>query len=326
MLCFSLFIYTIYCSSYFLVQKKQKKKIFSLSLKILRKNCRYAALFFCLWYHQDMKRMQFIPNIITAFGLSCGLYAIFKMSMMSSSPGDYETMFQVALILLVAALADFIDGALARAISAESTFGFMFDSLADAVSFGVAPSVLFLKGLALEPGSLLSFFAAASAMIYSLCGILRLVRFSTVHAAKTSRRSHFTGLPITAAAAGSVSVSLLFLSPEIQNINLIDDQIRAYIVAGLLVFLGYLMVSRWKFPSAKFLRFPIPSFSMIVGIAVLAVFVLYMALHYFSLLFALLAWSYILTAATLSCIRILMGKTAKSLKGFEPDDRFRGSS
>src|SRR3989344_6928259 len=119
-----------------------------------------------------------VPNLITAFGLACGLFVIFKVNMVEPGYGDYEVVKNSAILLLVAALADFIDGALARAIHAETEFGFVFDSLADAVSVGVAPSVLMLKTLFLEHGTLLSFLSATGAMIYSLCGILRLVRFS----------------------------------------------------------------------------------------------------------------------------------------------------
>src|SRR3989344_7402038 len=125
-----------------------------------------------------MKRVYLVPNIITAFGLACGLFVIFKINMVEPGSGDYEVVRTSAILLFVAALADFVDGALARAIHAESEFGFVFDTLADAVSFGVAPSVLMLKALSLEQGTLLSFLSATGAMIYSLCGILRLVRFN----------------------------------------------------------------------------------------------------------------------------------------------------
>src|SRR4029079_12950915 len=104
--------------------------------------------------------------------------------------GNYEVVRTSAILLLVAALADFVDGALARGIHAESEFGFIFDTLADAISFGVAPSVLMLKTLSLEQGSLLSFFGATGAMIYSLCGVLRLFRVhvETCHATRQAAR------------------------------------------------------------------------------------------------------------------------------------------
>src|SRR5476651_1506864 len=71
------------------------------------------------------KQVYLIPNVITAFGLACGLFVIFKINMLEPGNGDYEVVRTSAILLLVAALADFIDGALARAIHAESEFGFV---------------------------------------------------------------------------------------------------------------------------------------------------------------------------------------------------------
>ena len=88
-----------------------------------------------------MKRVYLVPNLITAFSLACGLFVIFKVNMLEPGSGDYEVVYASALLLLLAAVADFLDGAVARAFHAESEFGFVFDSLADAISFGVAPSV-----------------------------------------------------------------------------------------------------------------------------------------------------------------------------------------
>src|SRR5271155_1893291 len=154
-----------------------------------------------------MKKVRLIPNMITAFALSCGLFAIFKVNMVESGPALFPILTICALLLLAAAFADLLDGAVARAMRAESEFGLVFDSLADAVSFGVAPSVLLLKSLSLAPGTGLSFFAVVGAMIYSICGILRLVRFSvrTTQAKgnaeeEAAQKKNFTGLPIPAAA------------------------------------------------------------------------------------------------------------------------------
>src|SRR5579883_1258770 len=105
-----------------------------------------------------MRRVNFLPNIITAFGLAIGLFVIFKTNMIAPGLSSYEILYISAFLILLAAFADVLDGAVARIIHAESEFGFMFDSLADAISFGVAPSVLFLKNLSLEQGTGLSFY------------------------------------------------------------------------------------------------------------------------------------------------------------------------
>src|SRR5579871_5742923 len=167
-----------------------------------------------------MRRIYLIPNMITAFALACGLFVIFKINMVESGTEIYHVLNHAVLLLLVAAFADLLDGAVARAMRAESDFGFNFDSLADVVSFGVAPSVLLLKALSLQPGTGLSFYAMLGCMLYSICGVLRLVRYNvkateikTHQDVLAKDKKHFTGLPIPAAAISAVSLNLLFCSP-----------------------------------------------------------------------------------------------------------------
>lgn len=269
-----------------------------------------------------MKRIYLIPNLITAFSLACGLFVIFKVSMIEPGFGDYEVILSSALLLVVAGIADFIDGALARAIRAESVFGFMFDSLADAVTFGVAPSVLFLKGLSLQQGNWLSFLAATGAMVYSLCGVLRLVRFSVAgmdENIKKESKKHFTGLPIPAAAAASVSASLIFLSPYIEPYVQFSKITRGVSLSIVMILLGYLMVCRLKFPSLKMLHFRVPSFHLAFITVVISIFVLYGVFHYFAIVMVLVSWSYIILGLILSLIRIIAGKKSKTLLDFEPE-------
>lgn len=273
-----------------------------------------------------MKRVYLVPNIVTAFSLACGLFVIFKMNMLEPGSGDYEVVQTSAFLLLVAALADFIDGALARAIHAESEFGFVFDSLADAVSFGVAPSVLMLKTLSLEQGTLLSFLSATGAMIYSLCGVLRLVRFS-VKATEAkgnaelsaAQKKHFTGLPIPAAATAAVSANLFFLSPWVRQYIELSKADLAIFLTCVMVALGYLMVCRLKFPSLKMLHFRIPSFQLAFLTVLIAVFILYGILYFFAVILAFAIWSYVAVALTLSIIRMIAGKKSKTLEDFEPE-------
>ncbi len=273
-----------------------------------------------------MRRVYLVPNIVTAFALSCGLFVIFKINMLPPGSGDYRVALDCALLLLVAAFADFLDGALARAIHAESEFGFVFDSLADAVSFGVAPSVLLLKMLSLEQGTWSSFLLVGGSMIYSLCGVLRLVRFS-VKATEAKgnaelsadQKKHFTGLPIPAAAAAAVSVNLLFLSPWAREWMDLSKENLAIVLASAMVFLGYCMVCRLKFPSMKMLHFRLPSFQLAFFTVLAAVFILYGILYFFALVLTLLSWGYVLMALVLSILRKIAGKKSKTLEDFEPE-------
>jgi CDP-diacylglycerol--serine O-phosphatidyltransferase len=273
-----------------------------------------------------MKRVNLVPNIVTAFSLACGLFVIFKINMLEPGSGDYEVVLTSAVLLLVAAVADFMDGALARALRAESEFGVVFDSMADAISFGVAPSVLLLKTLSLEQGTLLSFFAATGCMVYSLSGILRLVRFNVKGAeAKgnvelmASQKKHFTGLPIPAAAGAAVSANLLLLSPLVQKWFPIDQANRSIALTIVMIVVGYLMVCRLKFPSLKVLHFRIPSFHLAFLTVMVAVLFLYGILYFFSIILAVIAWLYVGVALVLSLIRLIAGKKSKTLQEFEPE-------
>jgi CDP-diacylglycerol--serine O-phosphatidyltransferase len=273
-----------------------------------------------------MKKVALLPNVITAFGLACGLFVIFKINLLEPGSGHYEVVLVSALLLLVAALADFIDGALARAIRAESDFGLVFDSFADAISFGVAPSVLLLKALSLEQGTLLSFLAASGAMVFSLCGVLRLVRFSVNQSAskgdpekEAAQKKHFTGLPIPAAAAAAVSANLFFLYPLTGRFLELGDQTRAIVLSLVMIFLGYLMVCRLKFPSLKMLHLKVPSFNMVFLTVIGALFILYGILYFFPFVMVGSAWGYIFLGLTLSMIRFFAGKKSKTLEEFEPE-------
>ena len=273
-----------------------------------------------------MKRVYLLPNILTAFSLTCGLFVIFKINMIEPGSGNYEVVFTSAIILLIASLADFADGALARVLRAESEFGFEFDTLADAVSFGVAPSVLLLKTLSLEQGTVLSFFAASGCMIYSLCGILRLVRFNVrSHEAKgnvelmQAQKKHFTGLPIPASCGAAISANLIFLSPLTLQWMRVSPLDQALILIGVMIFLGYLMVCPLKFPSLKLLRFKLTFFYLAILTVFSGAVFFYGIRYFFPIVLALIFWGYIAIALFFSLIRAIAGKKSKTLEEFEPD-------
>lgn len=273
-----------------------------------------------------MKRIYFIPNIITAFGLSCGLFVIFKVNMIEPGMGSYQALQTSAFLLLLAALADWIDGAIARVMHAESEFGFLFDSLADAVSFGVAPSALMLKSLSLEQGTTLSFCAVIGAMLYSICGILRLVRFNVKEAeakqqtSADKKRKHFTGLPIPAAALAALSLNLLFSYPKLSFLHDASELVKTISLTSGMVVLAYLMVSRFKFPSAKALHFRVPSFHLVFITVLVALFLLYGSFYFFPITLVIIAWGYVIIGSALAIIRVLAGKKSKTLEEYEPDD------
>jgi len=273
-----------------------------------------------------LKTIALLPNVVTAFGLSCGLFVIFKVNMTPVGEVNAAHLTAVTGILLLAALADLLDGAIARAMKTESDFGGIFDSLADAISFGVAPSVIILKSLSVSPGTKLSFLVTTAAIVFSLCGVLRLVRFNlSAQAAKANadlaqaHKKHFTGLPIPAAAAAAISLNLFIFSPEFQSVIKLSPLVETWILSFTLLLLGYCMVNRWKFPSIKSLEIRVASFRLVVLTVLAAVLIFYGILHYFSFVFMALAWSYIVLAWTLTIIRMLAGRKSKTLEEFEPE-------
>ena len=255
-----------------------------------------------------MKRIRLLPNVVTAFGLTCGLFVIFRTSMLNTEHTSYEVLQMSALILMLAGFADVLDGALARATQGESEFGSLFDSLSDAVSFGVAPAVLMLKNLTVQPGSEVSFLATAGALIYSVCGVLRLVRFNMTNPLPEKeaeeeapdQKKHFVGLPIPAAAAAAVTLNLFMISPLFLRYVTLSHKAHACILTSVMFVLGYLMVSRWPFPSVKGLSFRVPSFQLVFATVIGAVFIFYGMLYHFSVVAVGLSWSYVLASLVLS--------------------------
>lgn len=274
-----------------------------------------------------MKQAYVLPNIITAFGLACGLFVIFKVNMIWPGSGAYELLLSSAVLLLIAALADVLDGAIARAVHGESEFGVIFDSLADTVSFGVAPSVLLLKSLSLEQGSTLAFFAFIAAMLYSICGILRLVRYNVKASqikgdvlAKAAYNKNFTGLPIPAGASCAVSLNLFLNSPLMTTWYPTTIFAKTMILGLGTLLIGFLMVSKCKFLSLKALRLKVDSFYLVFLTVIVAIFVLYGIIHHFALVFFSIAWGYLLTGCLLTIIRLIAGKKSNALEEFDPDE------
>jgi len=272
------------------------------------------------------KKIALLPNVITAFGLSCGLFVIFKMNMTQLGEVNFQVLSAVTGILLLAAFSDLLDGAVARAIKAESEFGGVFDALADAISFGVAPSIVILKSLSVQPGTHLSFLATSAAMIFSLSGVLRLARFRVNSSVakgnedlEKDQLKHFTGLPIPAAAAAAVSLNLFLFSEDTLQLK-VSHTYQIFILSFALILLGYCMISKWKFPSVKTLEIRVASFQTVFFTVIAAALIFYGILHHFALVFLVLSWGYVFIALILSIIRLVAGRKSKTLEDFEPEE------
>jgi len=145
---------------------------------------------------QLKKGIYLIPSLFTTGNLFCGFF-----SMVAAIEGQY---LQAAILIVLAHLLDGLDGAIARVTKTTSQFGVEFDSLADLISFGVAPAVL-VYFWALSPLGIWGWLAAS---LYVICGALRLARFNVQ--VSTVEKTHFIGLPIPAAAEMIVATVLMY--------------------------------------------------------------------------------------------------------------------
>lgn len=184
-----------------------------------------------------------IPNAITCLNLLCGALAV----TVSQDPFSQTCVgmqgFQLAVLLIaLAAVADFLDGMVARLIGAVSSIGKELDSLSDLVSFGLAPAMLLFNLLkASAPESILPYWA----LLIPIFGALRLARFNV----DTNQATTFTGLPIPANAMFWVGYTWFLASLGTQPEAHFLSQSTAVII--LILLLCYLMVSPLRMFSLK---------------------------------------------------------------------------
>lgn len=171
-----------------------------------------------------------LPTFFTTANVLCGFFCVLE-----AQRGHFA---RAAVLIVVAGLLDALDGRIARLTGSTSEFGVQFDSLADFVSFGVAPALLsYYWGLTpfLRTGWLIAF-------LFVVCAATRLARFN-VQSAVVDRR-WFVGLP-SPAAAGTVAAAA-FALPEPSR-----ERWMSVLVAALVVVVAVLMVSRLRYRSFK---------------------------------------------------------------------------
>ncbi|WP_125152360.1 CDP-diacylglycerol--serine O-phosphatidyltransferase [Clostridium rectalis] len=162
-----------------------------------------------------------IPNIFTFGNLACGVMSLLM---------TFEENYMLASIFIIcAALADRYDGRVARFLNVSSEIGKELDSLADLVSFGVAPSILIYNMYSLSEKGLLGYLLL---LIFPLAGAYRLARYNV-----TSFDGVFTGIPITIAGM-ILAVFCLTSTYRLANLS---------VTLILVVLLSYLMVSKLSF-------------------------------------------------------------------------------
>lgn len=208
-------------------------------------------------------RIYFLPNLMTAGNLFCGFVAVirciqanFEMKVAAETSVVAIGLYKQAIWLIFGAAAfDLLDGRLARMGGRESLFGAEFDSLADVVSFGIAPALLVFF-LILSPTQGYPVFREIGwffAFVYLLCAAIRLARFNVItnpllfQDKKDSGRD-FVGLPVPAAAV-TVASLVLFLLNIAQNDRTLHRW--ALVLPVLMALIAVLMVSTVRYPSGK---------------------------------------------------------------------------
>ena len=191
------------------------------------------------------KALLVLPNMVTLASVLCGFLAIQTVAKDLPTVDDF---YGAAVLLIFAMLFDMMDGRIARLTKTQSQFGLHLDSLADVISFGVAPALLVYKwALYRYPLA-----GTAAAFVFVAAGVIRLARFNvlTVDADAKGPGKYITGLPIPPAAG--ILVSLLLVNHALGG-ALGDEQYTLPLLAVTVV-TSLLMVSTVRFRSFKDLR------------------------------------------------------------------------
>ncbi len=208
----------------------------------------------------DEVKIYFLPNLMTACNLACGFFAVLMIFKGLLEVGDphppnakdyYEVVkpyYEYAILLIFGScIFDMLDGRLARLGGKDSPFGREFDSLADIISFGMAPAMLLSRAVLFPLPNNIGW---GIALIYLICGAMRLAKFNCLASLpkKPNDAGDFRGLPIPMAAGFIASLTFLLMDLY-QN----DHELTywKYVLAGAMLGISLLMISNIRYPSFK---------------------------------------------------------------------------
>ncbi len=245
--------------------------------------------------------MKQIPNLFTLLNLVFGFMAIIcilQTGEMFVTQNDDSWLPQLpekiwlgSMFIGLAAIVDFLDGFIARLFKASSEMGRQLDSLADLVSFGVAPGLILYQLLRLSymqetDGIDAALVLLLPAVLFPCAGAWRLARFNT----SNSEANGFTGVPIPAAGLVVASLPLILFYDQFNASVLLLNKWFLYLV---IVLLSGLMVSRWRFMSMKFtsktIRGNLPTIILATGAIVSALLLQWLAVPLVFVLYILIS-------------------------------------
>lgn len=215
------------------------------------------------------KGIFILPSLFTTGNVFCGFYAFIAVM--------NDDFYLAGVAIVVAIIFDALDGRVARLTKTSSEFGVQYDSLADVISFGMAPALLAYAWV-LKPFGRLGWLAA---FLFLLCGALRLARFNVTKPDKTG--DSFIGLPIPAAAAVIASIVIAFE-------DVFQAKLDPMIMVAVVYLLAFLMVSNVKYPAFKKFEFKkrvtFPRFMFVILFIFVVATVPRWALFFLSFLYA----------------------------------------
>ena len=180
------------------------------------------------------KGIHILPSLFTTGNVFCGFYSLIAAL--------NEKYYLAAWAIVLAIIFDVLDGRIARMTKTTSAFGMQYDSLADVISFGMAPAFLCYAWV-LKPFGRIGWMAA---FLYLLCSALRLARFNTTK--PDIQGQHFIGLATPAAAAVIASIIIAFE-------DLFGSRVHPGFMVAVVYILAFLMVSNIKYPAFKKFEF-----------------------------------------------------------------------
>jgi len=240
---------------------------------------------------QEAARIYFLPNLFTAGNLFFGFVAIIRcIQARYVAPIDQiDSLYTEGVwCILLAAFCDALDGRLARLGGRESLFGKEFDSIADTVSFGVAPALMVFFLILGPPayGDYTEFFRQIGwliGFIYLLCVAVRLARFNVLTnplvpgVNESSSTKDFMGLPSPAAAGFVASLVLVMLNLHFKNVAIQQwvEQWLPLLLLPLLLLVALAMVSNIPYPSFKYIDWQMQAKARPFILAIIALVVVY---------------------------------------------------
>ena len=247
---------------------------------------------------RQMRRGVYIlPGLFTVANLLCGFYAI--LATLKGGVGDLDN---AARAIGIAIVFDAFDGFIARATNTNTEFGKQFDSLADMVSFGIAPAILAfswgvqtLLNADVPEARHVSQLAWLVTLAFAICCAWRLARFNVHGMASTGGLKYFVGMP-TPAAAGMIAAVVHSLKIPI------DDWRWSIPWLAMVLGLAFLMVSSVRYPSFKQIPWGKRQHSLMIVVGALLIWSIVV---YSEIVLILIATAYAVSGLTIHLIRLV---------------------